>query len=165
MEDLGDHGLDKNKYFSLVNSIMKKPAAIFIVLLLLAPTIFAKPCCPEDPEHMTFDFIRNNPDYLIGNHVGDELPFLVRWWFYNEKANVYSWEGIFVIGFQIKNGKVFGYSESEYGKPTVIFYAKEDGIDRIWLSEHMVIRFLYEVVKHNIIIKRSHSIGWHDWDD
>ena len=134
---------------------------LFLVFLITVSVLAsAKPCCPEDPENMTFGFIRNNPDYLIGNHVGDELPFAVKWWFYKEKANVYSYEGIFVIGFEIRNGKVAGYSEVPYGSPTINFYAKEDALNRIWQSDHLVLQFFYELWKKNILIRNVFPF-WH----
>lgn len=128
---------------------------IFVIFLLLALSLsFSKPCCPEDPDEMTFRFIRNNPDYLIGNHLGERLPPLISLIFRNAKMNGYSDTGDFVIGLETKRGRLYNYSLDEYEDPNINFYAEEEAVDRVWQADHMPAALLREIFFGNIYWRR-----------
>ncbi len=121
-----------------------------IIALVIFALAFGRPCCPEDPEDMTFYFIRNNPDYLIGNHIGDCFSPPFNWWFWDAKINGYSMDGKFVMGMETENGCVVGYSREPYGHPTLTIKAKEDAVNRVWHAYHMPSAFFREIFFGNI---------------
>jgi len=127
-------------------------------MLFFISICIARPCCPEDPEHMTFDFVRTNSSYLIGNHLGETLPIPLNWWFKSCKANLYSMDGDFVISAKTSAGKLKEYSLTEYKNPRVRMYVTEDAIDRIWHADDMTLQATTEFFSGNI------SLIWRPFD-
>jgi len=112
-------------------------AVLPLILILRSGQSSARPCCPDDPENMTFDVLRERADYLIGNHVGETLDFPFNYIFKNARANVYSENGSFVIAVRSASGRLAGHSLYAYQRPAIMIYAEEPALDRIWHASDM----------------------------
>lgn len=123
-----------------------------LAALLLVQPAFARLCCPEDPENMTFPVLRDRSDYLIGNHLGDDLDFPFNIWFKSSRANIYSKEGDFVIAIRSSSDRLAGYSLYEYKNPKYRIYVQEEAMNRVWHAPDMVSATLLELIEGNIEI-------------
>lgn len=145
---MGENNKKESGSFQFAGPLVLALAAF----LLLVQPAFARPCCSEDPENMTFQILRDRSDYLIGNHLGDDMDFPFNIWFKSSRVNIYSKEGDFVVAIRSASDRLAGYSLYEYKNPKYRIYVQEEAMNRIWHAPEMVSATLLELISGNIEI-------------